>query len=123
VDRTPPALTCSNNGPLTCIVSSVTFTANNCTGSGITYSWTGPGGFASTSQCPSATLGGTYTVIATQTSNGCTNICTTVVGVDRTQPTITGRNKGPLTCTVTSVIITANNCTGSGITYSWTGPG
>ncbi len=122
--NTPPELSCSNDGPLSCLKDSVNLTANSCTGTGITYSWTGPGGFTSTSQCPNnAVVAGDYIVTATQTSNGCFARCTTTVAQTNTPPELSCSNDGPLTCLKDSVNLTANSCTGTGITYSWTGPG
>jgi hypothetical protein len=49
-------------------------------GTGYTFSWTGPGGFTSTSQSPTVTTPGSYTVTVTD-SNGCTGSACSVVGL------------------------------------------
>ncbi|WP_431211468.1 hypothetical protein ACQ86N_37380 [Puia sp. P3] len=53
------------NGVLTCNSPSVTLTAGTTATGTTTYSWTGPGGFASPSSSPSVSVAGTYTVVAT----------------------------------------------------------
>lgn len=79
-----------SNSPV-CTGGAITLFA--ATLSGATYSWSGPNGFASTSQNPviaSATLadGGTYTV--TITKNGCTGTATTTVTVNQAPNAIGG---------------------------------
>ena len=73
-------VTATNNGPKT-VGSNIGFTANGA----VTYAWTGPNGFASTSQNPTIVNAqlqnaGVYTV--TGTSNGCTGTATTTVVVN-----------------------------------------
>ncbi len=91
--------TASNDGPLTCLKTTVTMTANP---SGMTYSWSGGG----TARTKNVTTPGTYTVTVTDT-NGCTALATTTVAQNITVPTPTANNDGPLTCTKTSVTLTA----------------
>ena len=107
---TPPTVTTSNDGPLTCAKTSVTLTA---TGGG-SYLWSSGG----TSSTKVVTLAGTYTVTVTA-SNGCTSTSSTTVGENITPPTVTTSNDGPLTCEKTSVTLTA---TGGG-SYLWSGGG
>src|SRR5215213_30867 len=58
----------ANGGILTCANSSLGLSAT-ATGSGTTtWRWSGPGGFTSSLQNPSVTAGGTYTVVATNSS-------------------------------------------------------
>jgi hypothetical protein len=109
-DITPPTVTTSNDGPLTCAKPSVTLTA---TGGG-SYEWSGGG----TSSTKVVTTPGTYTVTVTA-ANGCSSTSSTIVNQDITSPTVTTSNDGPLTCTKTSVTLTA---TGGGI-YQWSGGG
>ncbi|MBK9563934.1 MAG: hypothetical protein IPO37_01630 [Saprospiraceae bacterium] len=109
-DITPPTVTTSNDGPLTCAKTSVTLTG---TGGG-SYAWS-DGGNASTKV---VTTPGTYTVTVTS-SNGCTSTSSTTVSQDITPPTVTTSNDGPLTCAKTSVTLTA---TGGG-SYEWSGGG
>ncbi|MVT44780.1 hypothetical protein GO495_29575, partial [Chitinophaga oryziterrae] len=68
-NKTTPNLTAT--GASLCSSSSVAVTASSSV-SGATYSWTGPGGFTSTSQNPAVSTAGTYTVTVTNPANGCT---------------------------------------------------
>ncbi|HRG39896.1 MAG TPA: SdrD B-like domain-containing protein, partial [Saprospiraceae bacterium] len=112
-DTSVPSVTATNDGPLTCTKTNVTLTANPATG--VTYAWSGGG----TARTKSVTSAGTYTVTVTNNSNGCTAVATTTVTGDTSVPTATANNDGPLTCSKTSVTLTA---TGGG-TYAWSGGG
>jgi hypothetical protein len=114
-DVSLPSASASNDGPLTCIKTSVTLTA--LPGTGVTYAWSGGGN----TQTKSVTVPGTYTVTVTNTSNGCSAVASTTVAQDITAITGTASNDGPLTCSKTSVTLTANPATG--VTYAWSGGG
>lgn len=117
-NTTPPSPT-ATGGTLTCSINSVVLNATP--GTGVTYSWTGPGGFTSTAQSPTATLAGTYTVAVTNNSNGCSATATATVVLNNTPPTPAATVSGPITCPAPSVNLNATPPTG--VTYSWTGPG
>jgi len=105
-----------NNGELNCKVSSVELTAT--AGAGVTYSWSGPGGFTATTPAITATAAGNYIVTVTS-ANGCIAKDTATVTQNNELPTV-AVSGGELTCKVTSLELTA---TGSaGVTYSWSGP-
>lgn len=117
INQTPNS-TASNTGPF-CVSGTVNLSASG----GSSYSWSGPGGFNSTSQNPvrnSATLsmGGTYTV--TVSNNGCSSISTTSVVVNN-KPTaaISGANSF---CAGDSITLTGSGTTGGGFVisgYQW----
>jgi hypothetical protein len=104
-------------GKLTCTKTSVILSGSS-SASGVTYSWSGPS--SSTLQNPSVTLPGTYTLVVTNPTNGCTSSDTAIVSQNITAPSATGTG-GKLTCTKTSVTLTGSSST-SGVTYSWSGP-
>src|SRR5262249_3493760 len=110
----------ASGGTLTCVVLSIQLNASSSTG-GVTYSWKGPGGYASGQQNPTVGVTGTYTVTVTNPVNGCTSTATAVVDQNITKP---GANAtgGTLTCVVLSVQLKGSSSTG-GVTYSWSGPG
>jgi hypothetical protein len=89
---------------------------------GMTYSWTGPGGFTSTTGIANVTTTGTYTVVATN-SSGCTSTLNrTVLSIDKTPPTITVTpSSAVLTCTNPSVSLTASGVNANTIGWSGTG--
>jgi alpha-tubulin suppressor-like RCC1 family protein len=101
-NTTAPTAGLTNNGPLTCSMTSVTLTA------------TGSGTYAYSAGSSNITTPGTYTVTVTST-NGCTATATTEVMQDIATPSAGLGNNGPLTCSMTSVTLTA---TGSG-TYAY----
>ncbi len=114
-----PDATAGTPQTITCIVTSAPLSGNSTT-SGVTYSWSGPGGFTSSLQNPNATTAGTYTVTVTDAS-GCTNTATQVVNANTTPPNVVTGSAQTLTCTTTSVNLNANSST-TGATYSWAGP-
>ena len=117
----PGAVSASVSTTLSCNNSSVILTGSSTT-SGVSYLWTGPSGFISTSRVTTATLGGTYTVTATDPSNGCSFSRSIVARTDTSHPAgVTATNDGPLTCFVTNVTLTGNSTT-AGVNYTWTGP-
>lgn len=72
IDQTPALPIASNNGPL-CAGATLNLSANSST-PGVTYAWTGVGGYASAAQYPiiansTVAMSGIYTVIATNTTS------------------------------------------------------
>lgn len=111
----------ATGGTLTCVVNSVTISANSTT-PGVTYAWSGPSGFTSTQQNPVVNTAGNYIVTVTNPANNCTNTATAVVNQNTVAPTADATVNGILTCTVNSVQLNlATNAGGAG--FSWTGPG
>lgn len=100
---------------LTCTTPSITMTA---TGGG-TYSWSNGTSVVGTNATLNVTTPGTYTVTVTA-ANGCTATASQIITQNNTAPTlsITPPNSSVLTCTTTSISLTAN---GVG-TISWTNP-
>ncbi|TAG15630.1 MAG: hypothetical protein EAZ32_01290, partial [Cytophagia bacterium] len=115
----PKPTVSATGGKLTCTVTSLNLsaTANPSTS---TYSWTGPSITAGANTAtPTINQPGTYTVKATL--DGCERTATATVTQDIVKPNATATG-GRLTCTVTSINISAASTT-AGVTYAWTGPG
>ncbi|WPV66119.1 T9SS type A sorting domain-containing protein [Chitinophaga sp. LS1] len=111
----------SNNGPLTCTKTTVQITGSS-TSSDVTYKWSGPSNYTATTAQANVTTAGTYTLVVTNTQNGCTATTNTPVTQNITPPAnIQASNDGPLTCLKTNVIITGTSST-NGTTFRWTGP-
>ena len=120
---TPANLVATNNGPLTCSVTSVTLTGSSTT-AGTTYQWTGPNGFFDISNTTTGTDSGTYTLIATNPGNGCIGTTTTTVAQDITGPTVTTTANpvtAQITCNHPNIVLTSSTST-AGVTYNWSGP-
>jgi hypothetical protein len=90
------------------------------TTAGVSWSWTGPNGFTSTSQNPTVTEDGNYDLKVTGL-NGCTASTTTVVAKNQDAPDASTSGGGTLTCAVTSLDITGSSIT-TGATGVWSGP-
>ncbi|MBL7932712.1 MAG: hypothetical protein JNL60_12460, partial [Bacteroidia bacterium] len=78
-DNSIPSVTASTSGSITCAVSTITLNAANTT-TNPAYSWTGPAGFTSTLQSPTASTAGDYTVVVTDLSSTCTGSNIITVG-------------------------------------------
>ncbi|MEM1323458.1 MAG: gliding motility-associated C-terminal domain-containing protein [Bacteroidota bacterium] len=99
----------------------------NATGSGLSYSWTGPNGFTSNAEnpiLPNATTAnnGTYTLIITD-QNGCsvagvTNAITNIVN-QVAEPIVS--STGPA-CEGDQIVLSVPQYSGSNVSYTWTVP-
>jgi hypothetical protein len=92
---------------------------------GLTYAWSGPNGFTSTSQIASITnlnnsKTGTYTVLVTSPSS-CSITATTVVGISQSLPNLSISGDTAV-CFNGTISLNANTSLSNGVTYSWTGP-
>src|SRR5581483_3604434 len=115
VNATPATPTASNGGPY---CQGATVQLSTPTVSGATYAWTGPNGFTSSQQNPTATDAGTYFV--TVTVNGCTSAAgSTTVVVNPIPATPTASNGGPY---CEGMAVQVSTPTVSGASYAWTGP-
>lgn len=109
---------------LTCTNNNVVFTASTTT-PGVTYSWSGPGGFSTTGVSATATAVGSYVLTATNTATGCTATTIATVtqniavpgGVTTTATPATAQ----ITCAHPTVLLTSSSTT-PGVTFSWAGP-
>ena len=114
----PPVL--SANSPI-CTGNTILLNASSIAGA--TYGWTGPTGFASSSQNPSipnaaATNAGIYN--AWVTVNGCISAnASTVVNINPTPVAPTATNNGAL-CQGSNLALSASTIAGAA--YNWTGP-
>jgi gliding motility-associated-like protein len=119
-DPTPPVVTASSNVAI-CQGDTIKFFASGA--AGVSYTWTGPGGYSSTDQNPIITNAvpsqtGTYSVVGIL--NNCTsNMANTTIIVKPTPATPVAGNSGPV-CEATQLALTASVITGA--TYIWNGP-
>ena len=111
----------ASGGVKTCVNPTVTLVGNSTT-PGVSFLWTGPGGFISSQNNPTVSVVGIYTLKVTNPVNGCTALATAQVSQNTTPPNLTTSiGSGILTCTTPNITITANSTT-MGATFSWTGP-
>ncbi len=112
----------NNNSPL-CAGDSLHLSSLSST-SGVSYSWAGPGSFASSAQDTSVgnsttAMSGDY--IVTADLNGCNRKDTTTVLVKPLPAAVTLSNNTPICAGDTLQLSSTASTTGS--TYSWSGPG
>jgi hypothetical protein len=120
-DKTPPAgVTAFSADLLTCFRETVNITGNSGT-PGVTYSWTGPGGFTANTRIAPVSVAGPYQLKVTNPANGCFGNAVANVMQNITKPDISVSNTGPLTCDIFEVEIQGSSTTAD-VDYSWTGP-
>ncbi len=95
------------------------------TGSNFSYSWTGAGVLSGgTTLNPVVNLPGNYTLVITNTTNGCTSSESVTVPQDIVPPVADAGAPATLNCTFPQLQIGGNgNSSGPNITYQWAGPG
>ncbi|TNE62853.1 MAG: hypothetical protein EP344_04665, partial [Bacteroidetes bacterium] len=121
-DMQLPVLSNANPDVLDCIQSSVTIqtTAINA-GNAPQYQWsTANGNIVSgqSSLSPVVNSAGVYTLLAENTTNGCTSTLMVTVQEDIAPPTVNINNPDLLTCSVTQVTLNANASVGTSLQWS-----
>ena len=111
--------------PLGCGGNPVTINGNGSTIGNVTYMWTAIGGgnivSGGTTLTPSVNQAGTYELVVTNTSNGCTNSATVMVTETIDLPDAVANAPQNLDCTNMQVMINGNgSSSGPEFTYMWT---
>jgi hypothetical protein len=113
-----PTAGLTNNGPLSCTMTTVTLTASG----GTSYTFTSPDGtvLAGDGNTRTVSSPGTYSVLVA-TASGCVSNTSTPVSSNTTTPTATlsASPSTTLTCALTSLTLTASG----GDAYRFSGPG
>ncbi|MFT5166155.1 MAG: gliding motility-associated-like protein [Saprospiraceae bacterium] len=104
-----PVADAGMDGILTCDVTTVTLDGNNSTGSNLTFEWQNAAGVI-LDNTPSIQVGetGIFTLIVTNTTNGCSSEATTEVTPDANLPTPEASPDGILNCLIGTVNIDAS---------------
>jgi hypothetical protein len=109
----------ATGGTLTCANTSTTLVGGPV--SGVTYSWLGAGLSGATNLAnATATATGSYTLVTTSTTNGCTNTAVATVTNNTVTPTANAGSTQTLVCGVSSVTLTGAG-TPLGSTANWLG--
>ncbi|GLR20039.1 T9SS type A sorting domain-containing protein [Portibacter lacus] len=108
----------ATGGVIGCSTNSIQLTGSS-TSTGVSYTWTGPGGFVSNQQNPTVSSLGDY-ILTVSTSAGCSTTATASVSADTDVPNASASG-GNLNCSTSSVQLMGASTT-SGVSYSWTGP-
>jgi hypothetical protein len=123
-DIAAPVVAIAQPDTINCIQSSVTLNASAGAGANLSFLWTtANGSILSGADTPAATVSaaGDYTVLVTNTQNGCTAAANVTVLTDANIPTAIATAPDTLDCNVLSMVLNGNgSTTGSGIQYSWT---
>jgi hypothetical protein len=92
--------------------------AGSSVGASFTLLWTGPNGFSSGQPNPVVSAPGTYTLLITNTTNGCINTDVVQVLADPNLPTASPDVSGQINCANPTVQLSSGNNT-PGVTYAW----
>jgi len=119
-----PTAAAGPDATLTCAITNVTLNGNgSSSGGNFTYLWTAsPGGMilgGETTPNPIVSATGTYTLVVTNTQNGCTSTDLAVVNNNLTPPSAAVAAPGLITCTVSQVTLDGAASSPAGISYQW----
>ena len=106
---------------LTCAQPTITLTISNL-GPTYTFLWWGPNGFASTQLNPTISQPGTYTLVVTNTANGCTATDNVNVTADVAVPLASAGPDVGIPCGGGTATL-EGSATPAGSSFLWTGPG
>ncbi|MBC7774117.1 MAG: gliding motility-associated C-terminal domain-containing protein [Phycisphaerae bacterium] len=126
LNNVPPSISISTPDTLTCAVLSQTIQAqNNSTSGNFIYHWTASIGgnitAGDSTLAPIVNKPGTYTLTATNMSNGCTATSSVSVALENGFPNVATAAPGPLTCTTTTQVLSSSgSSTGPNFDYNWT---
>ncbi len=124
-DTTEPDAIISSPGIFNCLLSVMTLDASaSSSGSNISYLWTtGDGNILSGATSPTPTIDqpGTYTLLVSNSTNGCTDQSIVTIGIDNASPTADAGSAGLLDCSTSSLNLDgSNSSTGPNFDYLWT---
>ncbi len=121
-NTTLPTANAGPNDTLTCINNSLTINGSGAGASNLNYSWTTTNGGNLVSGANTATPivdhSGTYTLLVTNPTNGCTASDLVQIRANQQLPTITIAPPTSLTCTQMTATL-STTATGNVLTYEW----
>lgn len=126
-DVEQPTANAGSAQTLFCGTTDVTLdgSGSNANGATFTYTWTDPNNDpAGNTATIDATIPGTYTLLITNTDNGCTSTSTVEVDQDINVPTAAVDFAGMITCNVNEISVdgsASSTTSGGGLEYEWTG--
>ncbi len=110
-----------NDGLLTCAITETTLDGNNSAGGILEYEWLdGTGSPIGVNPTVEVSTIGTYTLIVTNTGNGCTDSAIVEVTEDVVNPVAEAGDNSLLTCVVFDATLDGSNSTGSpNLEFEW----
>ncbi len=121
-DIEAPVADAGMNGVLTCDITSITLDGSNSTGTSLSYEWQNElGVFLDDTSSIEVSETGMFTLIVSNTENGCTAIATTNVSPDANLPSPIANVDGLLTCANEMVNLDASASTSisGNISFVW----
>ena len=110
----------ATTGTVTCVNNAINL---NTGATGVTYTWVPPAGSSISSNGNTANASGngpgTYSIIVTNTINGCTNSNAIAVTTQTVKPTAVINTTPVITCL--NPTVTINGSPATGVTYTWSG--
>jgi len=117
-NNAPPGAS-ATGGALTCVIANVTITVTT-PDTNTVFAWTGPNNFASSLQNPVVAESGLYTVVVSDTLNGCTASAGANVALNNTNPSAEAVAPGTLNCNAIQVQLNSGNSSqGANFVYAW----
>lgn len=114
-----PPLAAAVGGEVTCAITAIPLDGSSTT-PGVTYAWTGPNGFSSNLEDPTASDPGPYDLVVTG-PNGCTAAAATTVTQDITPPGAAAVSSNNLDCDDLNAALQATSTTFN-TAFLWSGP-
>lgn len=125
-DLVPPTADAGPGQTIDCVVTSTIIGGSSSSGANFTYLWTGPGidGTNENLATPTIDQPGTYTILVTNITNGCTASNDVLINTNALLPNAVAGSDGLLTCiSPTAVLDGSASSTGPNFQVFWTGPG
>ncbi|MFN8303700.1 MAG: gliding motility-associated C-terminal domain-containing protein [Saprospiraceae bacterium] len=125
---TPPNAVANAPTNISCTNPTVSINGTgSSTGASFTYQWSTVDGnivSGSTTLNPQVNLAGTYTILVTNTTNGCTSEASVTVNGNITPPTVTINPPGEINCFTPTINLDADGNSASGnVNYNWSASG
>lgn len=121
-DASAPTVNAGTAATLTCALMQTMLNATASMGVNFTYSWTATNGGHilqnPNSLTPTVDAPGVYTLVVTNSTNGCTHSSSVTVPQNITPPMVDAGANATLTCAVTSLSLSGSSA-GGAATYSW----
>ena len=120
-DANVPVSDAGPDGLLNCNILDFTLDGSNSSGGTLAYEWQdNTGTTIGMTSSVNVAQSGMYTLIITDTDNGCTSSSTAFVDQNIENPVANAGPDGQLTCVITSTDLNASASTGNGtLTYEW----
>ncbi len=126
LDLAPPTADAGSDNIIDCVVTTTVVGGSSSPGPNFSYLWTGPGidGTNESLLAPTVDEPGTYTIVVTDLTNGCTASDDVFIDTDVVLPTVLAGNDGLLTCANPDALLDGSaSSTGANFQILWTGPG